>query len=152
MTAPGCLGVEGKGKAPRWRLTELPTEDSPTRDFLRWNGVKFRDQKKQNPGPEKGTTVVPKRGPLVVPKRGPPEAKSGPEKGTKANGKSGPEKGTKIILTIPSPVQSEPDAPGMVQLRQRVAEADQVDDSRRGDHQEEQAMSKEIRTASSAEA
>jgi hypothetical protein len=60
---------------------------------------------------------------------GPPEAQSGPEKGTKANGKSGPEKGSKVILTIPSPVLSEPDAPGMVQLRQRMAEADQVDEA-----------------------
>src|SRR6476660_3318908 len=23
MVTPGCLGVEGKGKAPHWRLTEL---------------------------------------------------------------------------------------------------------------------------------
>jgi hypothetical protein len=43
MTQPGRLGVEGKGKAPRWRLTELGyMRDFPTQDFLRWNGVKFQ--------------------------------------------------------------------------------------------------------------
>jgi hypothetical protein len=25
MSSPGCLGVEGKGKAPHWRLTECGT-------------------------------------------------------------------------------------------------------------------------------
>jgi hypothetical protein len=46
MTAPGFLGVEGKGKAPRWRLTELGyMRDPPTRDYERWDGTKFKDQK-----------------------------------------------------------------------------------------------------------
>jgi hypothetical protein len=95
MTEAGCLGLEGKGRAPRWRLTELGfMNDPPTKDFLRWNGVKFRDQEIQNPGPENGTAVVPKMGPPVVPKMGPPEAESGPENGTKGNGESGPENGT----------------------------------------------------------
>ena len=50
MIEPGCLGLDGKGKAPHWRLTEVAymrgtsskgTEDMPTMDFLRWNGVPF---------------------------------------------------------------------------------------------------------------
>jgi hypothetical protein len=50
MIEPGCLGVEGKGKAPRWRLTEVAymrgtsstgMEDLPTMDFLKWNGIRF---------------------------------------------------------------------------------------------------------------
>ena len=46
VTAPGFLGVEGKGKAPHWRLTELPYMGEPaTRDFERWDGGKFVDQK-----------------------------------------------------------------------------------------------------------
>jgi hypothetical protein len=46
MTGAGCLGVEGKGKAPHWRLTELGyMHDPPTRDFLKWNGEKFYEQK-----------------------------------------------------------------------------------------------------------
>ena len=101
----------------------------PSRDFLHWDGTIFQDCQKQNPGPETGTTVAPKVGPLAVPKPGPPKAESGTETGTKANGKSGPEKGPIITLTIPTPVVGEADAPGMVQLRQRMAEADQVDEA-----------------------
>jgi hypothetical protein len=50
MIEPGCLGVEGKGKAPRWRLTEVAymrgtssrgMEGMPTMDFLKWDGVRF---------------------------------------------------------------------------------------------------------------
>jgi hypothetical protein len=50
MMSPGYLGVEGKGRAPRWRLTEVAymrgtsskgMEDMPTTDFLKWNGVRF---------------------------------------------------------------------------------------------------------------
>jgi hypothetical protein len=55
----GCLGVDGKGKSPHWRLTELgqirrasanDAFEPPTSDFLRWDGTPFRTPKKQNPG------------------------------------------------------------------------------------------------------
>ena len=75
MTERGCLGVEGKGKAPHWRLTELGyMHEPPTKDFLKWNGerfherkspayykrrerslVKLRSEQKQNPVPRNGT-------------------------------------------------------------------------------------------------
>jgi hypothetical protein len=46
LVTPAVLGVEGKGKAPRWRLTELGHMwEQPTRDFTRWNGSKFKDTK-----------------------------------------------------------------------------------------------------------
>jgi hypothetical protein len=46
QTKGGCLGVEGKGKAPHWLLTELGyMADPPTKDFLRWSGTKVRDAK-----------------------------------------------------------------------------------------------------------
>ena len=46
MTSPGCLGLEGRGKAPRWRLTELGyMKELPTRDFMRWDGTPFKDEK-----------------------------------------------------------------------------------------------------------
>ena len=46
MTEPGCLGVNGKGKAPHWRLTELGYMlNPPTREFLKWNGEMFHEQK-----------------------------------------------------------------------------------------------------------
>jgi hypothetical protein len=54
MVKAGHLGLDGKGKAPHWRLTECGyMHDPPTRDFNKWNGVRFTDQKrrrkKQNP-------------------------------------------------------------------------------------------------------
>jgi hypothetical protein len=55
MMKPGYLGVDGKGQAPRWRLTECGTKakdgtlEPPTRDFLYWNGVRFGSPQKQNP-------------------------------------------------------------------------------------------------------
>ena len=46
MVRPGVLGVDGKGKAPRWRLTELGyMTEPPTRDFTRWAGRTFKDTK-----------------------------------------------------------------------------------------------------------
>jgi hypothetical protein len=100
MTNPGCLGVDGKGRAPTWRLTELGhMKDQPTRDFLRWNGEPFVDSKKQNPVPENGDVVSPKRGTVVSLKTGTRKAKSVPEKGDKGNGAGVPEKGDKSILT-----------------------------------------------------
>jgi hypothetical protein len=45
MQTPGFLGVEGKGQAPRWRLTELGyMREPPTRDYQRWDGTAFVDQ------------------------------------------------------------------------------------------------------------
>ena len=47
MVTPGVLGVEGKGKAPRWRLTELGyMHDYPTRDFMSWDGHPFKDSRR----------------------------------------------------------------------------------------------------------
>jgi hypothetical protein len=78
QTEAAALGVDGKGKAPHWRITDMPTRKgnnelaAPTKDFLRWDGVLFephiapsrrwddrkrRALKKQNPGLHVGTTV-----------------------------------------------------------------------------------------------
>jgi hypothetical protein len=46
QTEPGFLGVDGRGKSPHWRLTELGYMiEPPTRDFMRWNGEIFHEQK-----------------------------------------------------------------------------------------------------------
>jgi hypothetical protein len=51
MTETGFLGVEGNGQSPRWRLTELGyMRNPPTRDYMRWNGAPFVDQKKSRAG------------------------------------------------------------------------------------------------------
>jgi hypothetical protein len=84
QTKGGCLGVEGKGKAPHWRLTECGyMNDPPTRDFMRWNGVKFEDagcrRKKQNPAPESWSTPLQKAGAPMLQKAGAPSRTSAPE-------------------------------------------------------------------------
>jgi hypothetical protein len=41
-TSSGYLGLEGRGRAPTWRLTELGYQGNfPTKDYLKWNGTKF---------------------------------------------------------------------------------------------------------------
>jgi len=50
MTTRAYLGVEGKGKAPHWRLTEIGCmNDPPTKDFLSWDGVLFEPPKNRIP-------------------------------------------------------------------------------------------------------
>ena len=81
MTEPGCLGLDGRGKAPHWRLTELGyMREPPTRDFLKWDGELFHEQKspayykrqerslaklrggeKQNPAPLNGADCTAQR-------------------------------------------------------------------------------------------
>jgi hypothetical protein len=48
QTKGGSLGVNGKGTSPHWRLTECGyMNDPPTRDFVRWDGKKFKDERYQ---------------------------------------------------------------------------------------------------------
>jgi hypothetical protein len=50
LHTPGCLGVGGRGQAPKWRLTELGCmHEMPTRDFYRWDGTAFKDTRKPRP-------------------------------------------------------------------------------------------------------
>ncbi len=84
MTRPGALGVEGKGKAPHWRLTDVGymrgtgsrgDEGLPTRDFLKWDGGKFRHKRrsardgKTRSRPGKAVQPVPERRDTAVPER-----------------------------------------------------------------------------------
>jgi hypothetical protein len=76
VTKAHCLGVEGRGTATHWRLTELGyMHEPPTKDFMKWNGELFHEQRtpayykrqerhlakriavaqKQNPPPSDGT-------------------------------------------------------------------------------------------------
>jgi hypothetical protein len=78
LTEAASLGVNGKGKAPHWRITDMPTRngsdqfDDGTKDFLHWDGVLFEPHvrpsrrwnagkkttlKKQNPGGHVATAV-----------------------------------------------------------------------------------------------
>jgi hypothetical protein len=51
LRTAGFLGVEGRGQAPRWRLTELGyMKESPTQDYKRWDGSPFVDKIKSRAG------------------------------------------------------------------------------------------------------
>jgi hypothetical protein len=92
QTEGASLGVDGKGKAPHWRITDMTTRnasgglDLATKEFLRWDGVLFEPHvrpsrrwnarkqaaiEKQNPGRHLRTTVgdtsVPEVGVTSVP-------------------------------------------------------------------------------------
>jgi hypothetical protein len=93
MTSPGSLGLDGKGKAPQWRLTELETPladtKEPTLDYLKWDGTPFNGNqawrgrgpkpKKQNPGRETTSRVAAKQRPVLAAKQRPPQPGSGRE-------------------------------------------------------------------------
>ena len=77
MMTPGCLGLEGKGKAPYWRLTELGyMKEPPTRDFMRWDGTPFAEKKSRAGKPAQG--VQENRHTSVLENR-PPSEESVPE-------------------------------------------------------------------------
>ena len=53
-TKHGHLNFDGSGLATYWRLTEVGfMDDPPTRDFLKWNGTKFRRYTRQSRRPRK---------------------------------------------------------------------------------------------------
>ena len=66
MTTGGCLGVDGDGIAPHWRITEYPTFDAkgnqiaPTRDFERCDRELFTDPQKTKSRIPRGHTPCPK--------------------------------------------------------------------------------------------
>jgi hypothetical protein len=58
MVSAGRLGVRGRGRAPHWRLTELPCNGDPaTKEFLAWNGVPFGGRKNRTPSGKPGHPV-----------------------------------------------------------------------------------------------
>jgi hypothetical protein len=104
MTDPGCLGVDGKGHAPKWRLTELGyMKDMPTRDFMRWNGERFVAPKKQKPVRESTDTVSVKARTGASVKTRTPTSQSVRESTDKGDGMGVREKGDKSSYTIHPP-------------------------------------------------
>jgi hypothetical protein len=114
MVSPGCLGVEGKGRAPRWRLTEVAymrgtsskgMEDMPTMDFLKWNGVRFSKHKPGGDRPKPKTESrsrkrgrgAPENGDTHAPENGDTRHIYRSRKRGQVNGPSVPENGDKSI-------------------------------------------------------
>jgi hypothetical protein len=96
MTDAGGLGVDGKGRAPHFRLTEAAAPGGrngdtwmlPTKDYLKWAGTMFQDdrgaakrarKRKQNPGPQSEARVARKVRPGLARKVRPVAPGSGPQ-------------------------------------------------------------------------
>jgi hypothetical protein len=123
MLSAGCLGSDGYGKAPHWRLTEKGNTskhspdgllESPTNDFLKWDGVLFdqkpyRDKrikapwgKKQNPGTDDHTRVVRTTRPVLVRTTIPGKAEGGTDDHTIcANTGGTDDRAISSVTTIP---------------------------------------------------
>jgi hypothetical protein len=70
MVRPGRLGLNGKGQAPRWRLTDTPCDGKePTKDFLRWNGVRLAPQRRLSRDGRKTESRTAKAGHPLPPRR-----------------------------------------------------------------------------------
>ena len=105
LQTPGCLGVDGKGKSPHWRLTEkgLTSKanpeglfEPPPNDFLKWDGTPFDpkpyrrkhgatawdEDKLKNPSTHVSTTPVPTSGTPPVPTSGTPQNETGTHVGS----------------------------------------------------------------------
>lgn len=117
MVSPAHLGVEGRGKAPHWRLTEeFYIGERPTRDFEKWDGVIFHEQKspkhylskKQNPGPPVRSTLDHPYGPVVDHPSGPVPPPSGPPVQAIADDGTGPP--VQAITSLTTPMLEEGDA------------------------------------------
>jgi hypothetical protein len=93
MVSAAHLGVEGRGKAPHWRLTEeWYLGEPPTRNYQQWDGTVFHRQKppeyykrrefithkKQNPGPPIQSTLDHPSSSLVDHPSSPPPSRTGP--------------------------------------------------------------------------
>jgi hypothetical protein len=126
MVSPGHLGVEGRGKAPHWRLTEeWYLGEAPTRDYQRWDGEKFHEQKspkhyyrrqsrlhtlpprKQNPGPRVWSTPDHASGPVPDHASGPPTPGSGPRVQAIQPPKPGPR--VQAITSLTTPLREKGD-------------------------------------------
>ena len=88
MLSAGCLGTDGRGKAPTWRLADKGTTrggyEPPTQEFLRWDGVLF-DRKPYREKTEsrspRGAQGAPYGGRSPVADGGTPNGKTAPHGG-----------------------------------------------------------------------
>ena len=124
-TAEGSLGVDGKGKAPQWRLTELdaPNTDQPraTRDYEKWDGTPFNGNqtwrgrglkpRKQNPGRETTTRVAAKQRPPTGAKQRPVDGVTGRETTAISDHQGGRETTAISRITTPLAEGGERSAP-----------------------------------------
>jgi hypothetical protein len=87
MVSPAHHGVNGHGKAPHWRLTEVwHLSKPPTRDFLSWDGIPFTEKRNRDAPSftaknrirgDNGVTTLVQTGSPLVPEIVPASAEAG---------------------------------------------------------------------------
>ena len=133
----GSLGVDGKGKAPHWRLTELghaakAGTEFPSKDYLRWTGELFDPTpyrirhgrkkwhpgkiKKQNPATPVGNTPLPTAVTPPLPTTVTPKSGSATHEGNIGNGRTVTRVHSKSRFTT-----GEADEGGAEPLDERIA-------------------------------
>jgi len=115
LTQAGYLGLDGKGKAPHWRLTECGyMKDPPTRDFMKWDGVKFKHPRRAARSKTESRTAKAVQG--GTERRSTPGTERRSTNGNKWTAKavhSEAQTGTerRSITSIPLHAQAEPEQP-----------------------------------------
>lgn len=128
MQTPGCLGVDGKGQAPRWRLTEngmIEPDGSlklPTRDYELWDGTLFVDQTKSRAG--KAARSVQENRHSSVQENRPPNVKSVLENRHKEKAAERAGKPAQIYITTPDGSRSAPEGSAVASEPSPVAAID----------------------------
>jgi hypothetical protein len=109
MVSPAHHGLNGHGKAPHWRLTEEPyLGKAPTKDFLKWDGELFHEQKSpehyqrknRSRGTDGSTTPVRTVVPVAV-QSNPEMPENGTDGRTISSNNSGTDGRTITSLTTP---------------------------------------------------
>jgi hypothetical protein len=143
LAVPGTLGVDGKGRAPHWRLTELGNTsrkspeglpEYPTRDFLQWDGATFDpkpfrygrkwDYEKQNPGVHVDSTPVSTSTPPPVSTSTPPK----PESGVHVRAIEGDLSGVRVNYISSKPLTGESAEPSSEEGESTVGHFDDEDE------------------------
>jgi hypothetical protein len=111
MTKGAYLDIDGVGKSPHWRLTEIDYKGkAATCDYIWWSGEKYSRRaviQKQKPVPEKGDGVSRKRGTAVT-RFAKKDGTTVPEKGDIRTELTVPEKGDISSKPLPSPSLTPP--------------------------------------------
>jgi hypothetical protein len=129
QTKGGSLGLNGKGTAPHWRLTECGyMADPPTRDFSKWGGSRFKDvvrrrRKKQNPVAENRNTLLRKTATPPLRKTATPPARSVAENRNMVGHPPVAENRNISSLPLPSRFAASPSPDAMTEGRPSAAGA-----------------------------
>jgi hypothetical protein len=108
MTSAGCLGVEGRGRAAYWRLTDMAWGKGveATKDYLKWNGTPFRERETKTESRD-GNRLRVRRKPSHTPETKTVSGKAKSETKTVSCERGGPETVTVSYLDKPYPHQAQ---------------------------------------------